>query len=369
VSSPPLVGDPEERRRLERVLADAERALDRLARATQHKSRWRTVATAYRRAQALVQLGRYADGLAACNELLAGCRQASDVPTQVLVAGALQCRAVALRGLGDVEGQLGTCDESIRRFAGASDPVLQEAAAQAFLARAQALEELGQPGEAAAARSELVRRFGEVAGTPALHRLVAAARDGSRAGHGGPGAGAGTAAAAPANAAGPPVAIRPAVQSELAATAELILRAFAEYLPLVEAGFAQHFEADARTLADRLGTSEVLVAERGGALIGTVTLIPEGRHYAMAGWPPGWAAVRLLAVDPAARGSGAGRMLVAACVARARALGVPAIGLHTATFMTPARRVYEGLGFQRVPELDVALGGSSPALAYRLWLA
>jgi GNAT superfamily N-acetyltransferase len=368
VSSPPLVRDPEERRRLERVLADAEQALDRLARATQHKSRWRTLATAYRRAQALVELGRYADGLAACDELLAGCRQASDVPTQVLVAGALQCRGVALGGLGDVAGQLEASEESIRRFASASDPVLQEAAAQAFLARAQALEELGQPGEAAATRSELVRRFSEVASTPALQRLVATARAGPGAGQSEPRTG--TAAGAPATAAGPSVAIRPAVHGELAATTELILRAFAEYLTRVEAGFAEHFETDARALADRLDISEVLVAERGGALVGTVTLIPEGRHYAMAGWPPGWAAVRLLAVDPAARGSGAGRMLVAACVARARALGVPAIGLHTATFMAPARRVYEDLGFERVPELDVALaGGGSPALAYRLWLA
>ena len=66
--------------------------------------------------------------------------------------------------------------------------------------------------------------------------------------------------------------------------------------------------------------------------------------------------VRALAVAPDARGLGAGRALMHACLDRARAASAPAIGLHTADFMSAAVVLYQSLGFQRAPHLDIDFG-------------
>jgi len=52
----------------------------------------------------------------------------------------------------------------------------------------------------------------------------------------------------------------------------------------------------------------------------------------------------------------------------APATWVSPLALHTAPFMGAARALYEGLGFERVPEYDIEQPGSPPALAYRLEL-
>ena len=79
-------------------------------------------------------------------------------------------------------------------------------------------------------------------------------------------------------------------------------------------------------------------------------------------WPAGAGLIRLLAVAPAHRGRGYGRLLTQACLDRARELSIPTIFLYTGTFMTAARQLYEKLGFQRAPEFDRDPG----PIAYRL---
>src|SRR6185437_9111082 len=61
---------------------------------------------------------------------------------------------------------------------------------------------------------------------------------------------------------------------------------------------------------------------------------------------------RMLATLPAARGRGVGETLVRACIERARAAGAPRLVLSTGPEMTAAHRLYERLGFVRVPERD-----------------
>jgi GNAT superfamily N-acetyltransferase len=148
--------------------------------------------------------------------------------------------------------------------------------------------------------------------------------------------------------------------------ADLTLRAFREYHPLLEPDFIDRYEKDIQEFHKATSVAHVLVAELGGRLAGTITLVtgssPTGPH----GWPSGCPVIRFLAVDPSRRGQGVGTLLATACVDRARMLGAAAIGLHTAPFMAGARRIYEALGFERAPAYDRAEPDSPPALAYRL---
>ena len=60
----------------------------------------------------------------------------------------------------------------------------------------------------------------------------------------------------------------------------------------------------------------------------------------------------MLVVDPAAQGHGIGELLVRTCLERARTAGKRRMVLSTDRRMTAAQRLYERLGFVRLPERD-----------------
>jgi ribosomal protein S18 acetylase RimI-like enzyme len=60
----------------------------------------------------------------------------------------------------------------------------------------------------------------------------------------------------------------------------------------------------------------------------------------------------MLVVDPTVQGRGVGRLLVTTCLDRARAAGKKRMVLSTDRRMTAAIRLYERLGFTRLPERD-----------------
>lgn len=128
------------------------------------------------------------------------------------------------------------------------------------------------------------------------------------------------------------------------------------------------YRDEIRDVRSRLATSTLIVAEDAGRLLGAVTYYPDARLEPHAPWPPNWANFRLLAVGPAARGRGAGRVLTEECIRRARAAGRDALGLHTTGLMQVARAMYERMGFVRAPDLDFLPVPQFRVMAYRLIL-
>lgn len=78
--------------------------------------------------------------------------------------------------------------------------------------------------------------------------------------------------------------------------------------------------------------------------------------------------IRLLAVDPAFRGSGAGRALTNFCIALAREKGHANVILHTTQAMKLAWGLYERMGFVRSVDLDF-MQEELPVFGFRLDLA
>lgn len=128
-----------------------------------------------------------------------------------------------------------------------------------------------------------------------------------------------------------------------------------------------------RVLADvsgRARAGELLVAvdEATEQVIGAVLFVLPGSPYAeLSG--AGEAEFRMLAVDPAAQGRGAGEALARACLARAEQLGCSAVVICARSFSYPAHRLYARLGFVRAPDRDWSPAPGVELLALRLELA
>jgi ribosomal protein S18 acetylase RimI-like enzyme len=119
-------------------------------------------------------------------------------------------------------------------------------------------------------------------------------------------------------------------------------------------------------VAGRAGTVPVLVAVDDGRVIGSATLETEDAGLGDDPIEPGTANLRMLGVDPEARGRGAGRALVEECVRRTRAAGLNAVTLHTVLEMKVAQRLYESMGFVRDPARDWQVTDQFKLYAFRL---
>jgi GNAT superfamily N-acetyltransferase len=98
----------------------------------------------------------------------------------------------------------------------------------------------------------------------------------------------------------------------------------------IVAGFVAHYDR---------GRERCFVAERDGAVVGSVFAVRKTQRVAR---------LRLLYVEPSARGFGIGARLVDECVRFARAAGYRELELWTQSVLTAARRIYERAGFRLV---------------------
>lgn len=175
----------------------------------------------------------------------------------------------------------------------------------------------------------------------------------------------------------PRVVVRQASRRDYGELEAIALSAYAQFEGDVAPAVLASYAAKLKLSEDQLQGCEILVCEVDGCTAGSVLYYPDASLEGL-GLSHRWAGFRKLAVSPRQRGLGVGRALVQRCIDLARSSGTSSIGIHTASFMRSACRLYEYMGFRRSPNNDLRasdlLGNLDGAdnfdiIAYRLDLA
>ena len=123
-------------------------------------------------------------------------------------------------------------------------------------------------------------------------------------------------------------------------------------------------------LSEQENTRVLVALSEENELIGGVVYISEMSAYGSGGTATleqNASGIRLLAVDSASRGAGAGKSLTKACIQLAQEKKHSHVILHTTQAMQIAWRLYEKLGFERAADLDF-IQQQLPVFGFRLAL-
>jgi ribosomal protein S18 acetylase RimI-like enzyme len=140
--------------------------------------------------------------------------------------------------------------------------------------------------------------------------------------------------------------VEPATPADFGRIAELTAGVYRD-----EGLAPEEYQRELRDVAGRASRAELLVVRDGEAIVGSVALVLDGEFREISDSDEE-AAFRMLVVDPAVRARGVGELLVGVCLDRARAAGKHRMVLSTDPGMRAAHRLYERLGFTRLPERD-----------------
>ena len=105
-------------------------------------------------------------------------------------------------------------------------------------------------------------------------------------------------------------------------------------------------------------------------IAGAVVYFGDIKHYGSGGaatQEQNTSGFRLLAVDPATRGQGVGKLLVNECIRKAKSKNQNQMIIHTTMAMQTAWKMYEQIGFKRSEDLDF-MQGELPVFGFRLIL-
>ena len=125
--------------------------------------------------------------------------------------------------------------------------------------------------------------------------------------------------------------------------------AYREFVRPVDPGDWNVYLARIADVAERAGRTTIVVAVEDGRVLGSSTLELTGRTEVDEDdpLPPDEAHIRMLGVDPSARGRGVARAMMDECVRLAREAGKTRMTLNTTARMKVAMHMYESLGFER----------------------
>jgi GNAT superfamily N-acetyltransferase len=157
--------------------------------------------------------------------------------------------------------------------------------------------------------------------------------------------------------------IRAAEPDEYEEVARLTVAAYEPFLSATGT-----YEQVLRDVAGRAEHAQVLVARDAGAVLGTVTFVPDGGRYGEIARDDE-AEFRMLAVDPAAQGRGVGAALTQHVLDESRRIGKRGVVCSTQRGMTAAHRVYERAGMTRAPVRDWSPASGVVLLAFAVTLA
>jgi ribosomal protein S18 acetylase RimI-like enzyme len=168
------------------------------------------------------------------------------------------------------------------------------------------------------------------------------------------------------------IQVRPARPADFAEAGRVTALAYQEFMPAgdVDDDWGMYLGQIA-DVAGRVDRTTVLVAvdPANGRVLGSVTIEEEdviGDDDSEL--ESGASHIRMLGVDPNARGRGVGRALMEASIDRARALGKRFVTLRTTERMKAAQGMYVSLGFELDPGHDLVFDDGFHLIAYRLVL-
>lgn len=146
-----------------------------------------------------------------------------------------------------------------------------------------------------------------------------------------------------------------ATRNDFAAIGDLNVMAYREFARHLAADRWEDWQRNLRRVEERARGAEIFICRDGERVVGSVAYCPAGRGDP-AVFAPNMAAVLLLAVHPAYRGTGIAKLLMDACLSRARNDGAQSVGLFTSEPMLAAQHIYRSLGFALESELPRRYG-------------